>query len=221
MQFNYLNYNNFFFNNVNACFYFKLKNLKTIWLFNCFEGCQHYLVKKKIKISQISKIIITEMTIYNISGLPGLLSSLSLSNKKKALHIYGPPHLDKYLELTKKYSQTNFRYNLYFHRLNTNFIIQNHLCQIYCIRKYLKFEFIIRIPENKGKFKLQHAAQWEIEIGPLYGKLKQGYNFILPDGTKIDSKNFTEKNKNGIQLLLLTNRYLYRTNFINNYKLSK
>nr|YP_010197910.1 ribonuclease Z [Gracilaria multipartita]UAD86326.1 ribonuclease Z [Gracilaria multipartita] len=198
-----LNHNDFFFKHIKACFYCKFKNLRTIWLFNCCDGCQHYLMKQKIKISQVSKIIITEMTIYNISGLPGLLSSLSLSNKKSAVHIYGPKDLAKYLELIKKYSKTNFRYNLYFHKLKTNYIIKDHQYQIYCLKRSMHFDFIITIPRNKGKFKLHQAKQWQIEIGPMYGKLKKGYDFILPDGTPINSKNFTHRQKKDNQISFL------------------
>nr|YP_009244544.1 hypothetical protein Gchil_136 [Agarophyton chilense]AMK96786.1 hypothetical protein Gchil_136 [Agarophyton chilense]ASP44681.1 hypothetical protein [Agarophyton chilense]UAD84284.1 ribonuclease Z [Agarophyton chilense] len=205
-----LNRNDFFLQNVNACFYCKLKNLKKIWLFNCCEGCQHYLMKQKIKINQVSKIIITEMKIYNISGLPGLLASLSLSNKKNAIHIYGPANLAQYLELTKKYSQTNFRYNLYFHQLKTNYIIEDNQYYIYCLKKLLYFEFIIKIPEFKGKFKLHHAQQWQIELGPLYGKLKTGYDFILPDGTTINSESFTQQQKRENQISFLLSQYLSR-----------
>nr|UAD85101.1 ribonuclease Z [Crassiphycus crassissimus] len=202
-----LNSNDLLLENTKACLYCKLKNLKTIWLFNCCEGCQHYLMKQKIKISQVSKIIITEMTICNISGLPGLLSSLSLSNKKNAVHIYGPTNLAKYLELTKKYSKTNFRYNLYFHQLKTNYIIQDDQYQIYCLKKLACFEFIITIPDNKGRFKLKYAKQWNIEIGPLYGKIKKGHNFILPDGISINSNHFVERQeqKNQVSFSLSNN----------------
>nr|YP_009732217.1 hypothetical protein [Gracilaria spinulosa]QHS70714.1 hypothetical protein [Gracilaria spinulosa] len=195
----YLNHNDFFFKHIKTCFYCKFKNLKTIWLFNCCNGCQHYLMKQKIKINQVSKIFITEMTIYNISGLPGLLSSLSLSNKKNAVHIYGPTDLAKYLELIKQYSKTNFRYNLYFHKLKTNYVIKEHEYQIYCLKRSINFEFIITIPKNKGKFKLDQARQWKIETGPMYGKLKKGYDFILPDGTTMNGQDFTHKQKKNNQ----------------------
>nr|YP_009019535.1 hypothetical protein [Gracilaria salicornia]AHH24503.1 hypothetical protein [Gracilaria salicornia]UAD87521.1 ribonuclease Z [Gracilaria salicornia] len=214
----HLNRNDFFLKNTRTCFYCKLKNLKTIWLFNCGEGCQQYLMKQKIKISQVSKIIITELTICNISGLPGLLSSLSLSNKKSAVHLYGPTDLAKYLELAKKYSKTNFRYNLYFHPLKTNFIIKDHQYQIYCLKKFIYFEFIITIPKNKGKFQLNHAKQWQIEVGPLYGKLKQGYDFVLPDGTTVNSKNFTEKDKKVNQISLLFSQEILATRQIRYWK---
>uniref|UniRef100_A0AAU7YRG2 Ribonuclease Z n=1 Tax=Gracilaria hainanensis TaxID=2871843 RepID=A0AAU7YRG2_9FLOR len=213
-----LNRNDLFLKNTKTCFYCKFKNLKTIWLFNCCEGCQHYLMKQKIKISQVSKIIITEMNIYNISGLPGLLSSLSLSNKKNAVHLYGPKDLAKYLELTKKYSKTNFRYNLYFHPLKTNYIIKDHQYQIYCLKKFIHFEFIMTVPKNKGKFQLNNAKQWQIKIGPLYGKLKKGYDFILPDGMPINSKNFTKKEKKENQISLLFSQDLSQTRQIRYWK---
>nr|YP_010198317.1 ribonuclease Z [Gracilaria pachydermatica]UAD86733.1 ribonuclease Z [Gracilaria pachydermatica] len=209
-----LNHNDFFLKHIKACFYCKLKNLKTIWLFNCCGGCQHYLMKQKIKISQVSKIIITEMTTCNISGLPGLLSSLSLSNKTSAIHVYGPTSLAKYLELIKKYSKTNFRYNLYFHTLKTNYIIKDHLYQIYCLKRSVGFEFIITIATNKGKFKLHQAKQWRIEMGPMYGKIKKGYDFILPDGTLINSKDFIEKQKKDNQMSFLLSHDLSHTQHI-------
>nr|YP_009510759.1 ribonuclease Z [Gracilaria gracilis]AXI96432.1 ribonuclease Z [Gracilaria gracilis] len=214
------NRNDFFLKNRPFCFYCKLQHLKTIWLFNCCEGCQHYLMKQKMKISQVSKIIITEMTIGNISGLPGLLSSLSLSNKKNAVHIYGPANLAKYLELTKKYSKTNFRYNLYFHTLKTNYIVKDHEYQIYCLKKSKHSEFIITISNNKGKFQLNHAKQWEIEIGPLYGKLKKGYDFILPDGITINSQDFTQQHKKENKIPFLLSQDLSKTHQIRYWKTS-
>nr|YP_009511168.1 ribonuclease Z [Gracilariopsis longissima]AXI97045.1 ribonuclease Z [Gracilariopsis longissima]UAD88961.1 ribonuclease Z [Gracilariopsis longissima] len=204
----HLNSNDLLVKNTNICFYWQLKHLKKIWLFNCFEGCQHYLAKKHIKISQVSIIIITEMNIYNVSGLPGLLSSLSLTNKQDALHIYGPDNLAKYVELTKKYSQTHFRYNLYFHKLKTGCIIQNNKYQIYCFKKMFQFEFIINIGEKNGKFKLDKAQKLKIKIGPLYGQLKRGSNFILPDGTLINSKNLRTTNYSGNQISFLLRNYM-------------
>nr|UAD88756.1 ribonuclease Z [Gracilariopsis chorda] len=203
-----LNSNDLFVQNINTCFYWQLKHLKKIWLFNCFEGCQHYLAKKHIKISQLSVIIITEMNIYNISGLPGLLSTLSLTNKQDALHVYGPDNLAKYIELTKRYSQTHFRYNLYFHKLKTGCIIQNNKYQIYCFQKMFQFEFIINIGEKNGKFELDKAQKLKIRIGPLYGQLKRGSNFILPDGILINSKNLITTNNSGNQILFFSRKHI-------------
>nr|YP_009295870.1 hypothetical protein Schim_124 [Schimmelmannia schousboei]AOM64805.1 hypothetical protein Schim_124 [Schimmelmannia schousboei] len=188
-------------------FAIKLNYLKEIWIFNCNEGCQHYLIEKQIKINQISKIILTELTINHISGLLGLLSSLSLINRKKPLHIYSPCKLDNYLHLGKKYSHTNFCYRLYFHILHTNLTINHSNYQLYVFSKYWQFDFIIITTEQYGQFKLNIAKKFHLKEGPLYGKLKKGFSFILPDGFILEGINFTNKNHAGYKISYISNKY--------------
>nr|YP_009511575.1 ribonuclease Z [Melanthalia intermedia]AXI97452.1 ribonuclease Z [Melanthalia intermedia] len=195
--------------------YCKLTKLKKIWLFNCSEGCQHYLAKKQIRINQISKIIIAEMNTRNTAGLVGLLSSLSLINKQSALHVYGPTGLEKYLELAKKYSQTSFRYNLYFHALKVGYIIENNNYQVFCFKKFEKkpkFEFILKIKEKSGKFKPRRAENLKIQAGPLYGKFKKGLKVILPDGITINGNRFNTESQHGkkISLIMVADEYVTR-----------
>lgn len=195
------------------CFALNLKYLKEIWIFNCIQGCQHQFGNKQIKINLISKIIITDLYINNISGLLGLLSSLSLINRKKALHIYSYKGINKYLKLGIKYSQTNFRYNLYFHILKTGLIINHHFYQVYAFTNKLKFEFLIISKEKFGKFKLNKAQYFNIIEGPLYGKLKKRDSLILPDGVILNGQYFTEKNKSGSKMLNINNKYHQRNSF--------
>lgn len=191
----------------NTSFLLHLNQLREIWLFNCSQGCQHYFGQKKIKINQISKIVITSLSIDNISGLLGLLSSLSLIDRKKALHIYSPKGLDKYIELGKKYSQTNFRYNLYLHTLVTGLIINHRLYQVYALNDTISFNFFIISQEKFGKFQCFKAQQFNLAEGPLYGKLKQGSDLLLPDGFIMHTENFTYPNNSGKQVSFIHNRY--------------
>nr|YP_009773970.1 conserved hypothetical plastid protein [Caulacanthus okamurae]QIZ74587.1 conserved hypothetical plastid protein [Caulacanthus okamurae] len=186
------------------------KDLKEIWLFNCCQGCQQMMEKKTIKMSQISKIIITELNIENISGLLGLLSSLSLINRKKVLNIYGIKGLEKYLDFGKKYSQTKFRYNLYFHIFRTGFIAKNKNCYMYSVLNNIRFEFLLFSKEQYGKFYLNYAKKFNLVKGPLYGKLKKGYRLLLPDGFILDGNEFTDKNKTGYKKSLIICRYCAR-----------
>lgn len=184
-----------------------LCNSKEIWLLNCSEGCQHLLRKKNIKISYISKIIITNLSIENISGLLGLLSSLSLINRQKKLSIYSPQGLNKYLNLGKKYSQTNFRYNIYFHTLKTGLIIDHSRYQVYTLKNKSQFDLLIIQHEKFGKFQLLKAKKFYLLEGPLYGKLKKGSDLLLPDGLILYSSTFTNKNTSGIKTSIISNKY--------------
>nr|QVY57944.1 hypothetical protein [Betaphycus gelatinus] len=192
---------------INISCIISFKYLKEIWLFNCCQGCQHIIERQHLKISQISKIILTDLNIINISGLLGLLSSLSLINRKKVLHIYATRQIRQYLELGKKYSQTNFRYHLYIHTINTGLIIKKSHHHIYAFSDKSQFDFVLISREKYGKFKLNKAHKLNIIKGPLYGRLKNGYSFLMPDGITLDGNNFTNNNEVGSKISLLAHRY--------------
>lgn len=194
---------------INYSLYFalNLENSKEIWLFNCHQGCQHELQRNKIKINHISKIIITSLSIENISGLLGLLSSLSLTNRNRKLDIYSPQGLQYYLKLGQKYSQTNFRYNVYLHILTTGLIINQHLHQAYAFSCQINSEFLIISQEKFGKFRLIKARRFYLIEGPLYGKLKKGHDLLLPDGLILNSDIFTYSNIPGIKVYFMSHTY--------------
>nr|QJF58299.1 hypothetical protein [Corallina officinalis]QJF58498.1 hypothetical protein [Corallina officinalis]QJF58697.1 hypothetical protein [Corallina officinalis]QJF58896.1 hypothetical protein [Corallina officinalis] len=191
-----------------SSFLIKLDQLGQIWLFNCSEGCQHTLAKKKVKISQITKIIITELSIQNISGLLGLLSSLSLNTQINKIDIYGPKGLDHYLFLGRKYSQTNFRYKLSIHVISTGLIASSDFFKLYASINQVYspcFDYYVIIQETPGRFNLIEATRYKIPLGPLYGQLKKGSDFILPDGYTVYGYNFIQSYNLGIKIAFLCN----------------
>nr|QCI07177.1 ribonuclease Z [Hypnea pannosa] len=163
--------------------------------------------KKKLKINQISNIILTEKNIDNISGLLGLLSSLNLINRKKKLNIYVSKGIEKYIILGKKYAKTNFRYCIYLYILQTGLIIKNQDYQIYAFNHKLNFEFLLTAKNKYAQFKLNKAQKFQFPVGPIYGKLKNGCSFLLPDGIIIEGYKFTKYNKQGIKKSILTSKY--------------
>nr|YP_010902991.1 ribonuclease Z [Hypnea pseudomusciformis]WCH55045.1 ribonuclease Z [Hypnea pseudomusciformis]WCH55444.1 ribonuclease Z [Hypnea pseudomusciformis]WCH56638.1 ribonuclease Z [Hypnea pseudomusciformis] len=174
--------------------------------------------KKKLKINQISNIIITEKNIDNISGLLGLLSSLSLINRKKKLNIYVSKGIEKYIILGKKYAKTNFRYCIYLHILKTGLIIKNQEYQIYTFNNQFIFEFLLTAKNKYGQFKLNKAQKFQFPVGPIYGKLKNGYSFLLPDGIIIEGYKFTNFHNSGVKNSILINKYHTRNSIEMSYK---
>ncbi len=209
MEFINLKYNNCLISYVATSFIIKLIYLKDIWLFNCCDGCQHLIIQEDIKVNQISKIIITDLHTDSVSGLLGLLSSLNLSGRNKPLHLYGPLGLESYIDLGKKYSHTNFCYTIYIHIIKKGLFIDHINYRIYAILKDDYFEFLIVSHEKYGKFSLSKAKKFQIISGPLYGQLKKGFNFILPDGFIVNGINFTNHKLMGIKLVLCI--YSYHT----------
>lgn len=193
---------------LDSSFVIKIENLKQIWLFNCCEGCQHILAKKKLKIGQIAKIIITKLTVRNVSGLLGLLSSLSLNTKISRLDIYGPQGLIQYIVSGCKYSQTSFHYAISVYSIKTGPVIVNNFCQLYAFSEKfpnLCFQYIIITSERAGRFSVCKAMDNRIPSGPLYNKLKLGGIFILPDGSVISGTKFIKNYYLGHKISLVFN----------------
>lgn len=193
-------------------FVVQLIGLKDLYLFNCCEGCQYFFANHRYKINNISKIILTNMQVNNLSGLIGLLSSLNLIGRIKSLHIYGPKDLVYYLKLNKKYSHTNFNYLIYIHILTTGLIINNYKHRIYAFINNYKYNFLIIENEKVGTFLLNKAKKNGLVPNSLYSKLKIGLNFKLPDGYLLDGNNFTLTNLSGSQISFLWDIYFRRVN---------
>jgi ribonuclease Z len=67
-----------------------LKRGSEVILFDCGEGTQRQLMKSTVSFMQVSKIFITHFHGDHFLGLPGLLQSMSLNDRKEELEIYGP-----------------------------------------------------------------------------------------------------------------------------------
>lgn len=199
-----------------SSFLIKLKQLGHIWIFNCFEGCQHLLATKNIKVSQIKKIIVTNNNIDNLGGLLGLLSTISLNTNINRIDIYGPEGLDKYVLLGRKYSYTSFRYKLYFHTISSSIRINDLDLSIYAFTNdfsYSDLDYVFIFAENSASFNLNHAIDFNVPFGPLFGFLKSGKNLILPDGFILYSHCFISGYYLGMKLAIINrsiNKYSCR-----------
>ena len=171
----------------------KLSQLSQVCLLNCLEGCQHSLARKNIKIAHIKRIIITGFSLDNINGLLGLLSTISLSTAMHRIDIYGPKSLSQYIVWARKYSMTNFRYKLYLYGFKEGLAVDYlsmDSCGFFYSGSSQYSGFSLMHTEYPGVFNSANAQKHGIAFGPLYGSLKEGRNFILPDGLIVYGQDF-------------------------------
>nr|YP_010873088.1 Ribonuclease Z [Nemalion vermiculare]WGV34376.1 Ribonuclease Z [Nemalion vermiculare] len=201
--------------NPNLNFLIRCHQTGQVWLFNCGEGCQNIIQQKKIKVSQINNIVITNLKIENLAGIMGLLASLSLTNNiyEKSLNMYGPPGLLHYLQFARKYSHTAFKYSLIIHIIEISSILKKFPYFFYFVHSSKWKHNLIPIfleSEKNGRFQSNKALLYGIESGPIYGCLKRHKKYLLPDGSIISGKYFTCSYAIGIKILYLRNTYGFR-----------
>ncbi|NJN26371.1 MAG: ribonuclease Z [Cyclobacteriaceae bacterium] len=83
-------------------------------LIDCGEGTQIQLARQNIKTGRIKTILISHLHGDHYFGLIGLISTMHLFNRKNPLNIFGPPPLQKILELQLEASETRLSFPLHF-----------------------------------------------------------------------------------------------------------
>nr|NP_053818.1 hypothetical protein PopuCp023 [Porphyra purpurea]P51208.1 RecName: Full=Uncharacterized protein ycf56; AltName: Full=ORF263 [Porphyra purpurea]AAC08094.1 ORF263 [Porphyra purpurea] len=202
----------------------KLDQTSEIWLFNCIENTQHIFLKSQLKLSQITKIFISGTSFKYAAGLPGLLSSLTLSGKINTVSIYGPNSLKAYLQACTKYSQTNFSFSVNFHAVSYGKLVSGQSYTVICLplsSNKLLYGFTILKKQQQGVFNLKKAITLNISQGPIYGELKGKHNFLSPDGYYLHGEDFSSSttlgNKISIPVVLKYSRIISEMHWLSSY----
>jgi len=85
-----------------------------LYLVDCGEGTQQQMLRFDIKASRIDHIFISHLHGDHYLGLVGLLSSMHLNGRVKALKLFGPAELKEIIDLQLKYSDTTLQYPIDF-----------------------------------------------------------------------------------------------------------
>jgi len=120
-----------------------------LFLIDCGEGTQMQLHRYGIKSNKIAHIFISHLHGDHYLGLVGLLSSMNLHGRKSDLHLYGPAPLIDILNIQFKYSDTQLRYNLFFHATNPE--VETVLLQS-AMLKVSSFPLLHRVPTTGFRF---------------------------------------------------------------------
>jgi ribonuclease Z len=97
-----------------------LNVLERFFLIDCGEGTQIQLKRFKIKQTRINHIFISHLHGDHYLGIFGLISSMSLLNRKSPLNIYGPFKLKKLIDAFVDTMEYNLGYDIIFHPLHYN-----------------------------------------------------------------------------------------------------
>lgn len=89
------------------------------FLIDCGEGTQSRLRERKISFDKITDVFISHLHGDHYLGLPGLLCTMQLLGRKKALNIYCPDDLIQLLKFQFKVSKTVITYPLFFHAIES------------------------------------------------------------------------------------------------------
>lgn len=166
-------------------------------LIDCGEGTQIQLKKYKLPAARIDYILISHLHGDHIFGLPGLLTSLSLLQRKKELTLLAPEGLKQILDTIFKYAEAKITYPLKFiftQHAHTELLLETEKFKIYTIplkHRIPTTGFVIQEQLRDKKIIKEKITQYKIPIHQ-FNRLKKGYDAEDESGHIIKNELVTE-----------------------------
>ncbi len=166
------------------------------FLIDCGEGTQSALRKNKIGFKKIDNIFISHLHGDHFFGLIGLLSTLSLLDRKKELHVYSPKGLKEAILIQFKISKVYLSYFIHFHEISTDepvVILDDKKLTVKAFPLNHRIEaygFLFEEKLKERKLNLDAVKEFGIEVCD-YRNIKLGKDYINDNGDVIKNEDLT------------------------------
>lgn len=165
-------------------------------LIDCGEGTQMQIRRFGIKFQRIEHVLISHLHGDHYFGLVGLLSSMHLMGRKRAIQIYGPKGLKEIVELQLNYDGARLAFELCFHETRPEgeqILFEDEKMSIHSFplaHRVPTTGFLIREKAREYHLLVEAAQRDQVPIA-FYHRLKKGEDIALEDGSVLPFKKYT------------------------------
>ena len=153
-------------------------------LLDCGEGTQWQLARASLRpTSKLDAVFITHLHGDHLTGLPGLLGTMTLESRPAPLDLFGPVGLREYLEQMRRLGLVRPHYELRIHEVEgPGLLHEGDGYRVYADdlnHRVRAFGYRLEEHDRPGRFDATRAEALGVP-GPLRGKLLRGEAVTLP-----------------------------------------
>ena len=166
------------------------------FLIDCGEGCQIRMTDFGIPRHKTNQIFISHLHGDHVFGLPGLLFSYSLNDRKEPLHLFSPPGLEEMVSAQLKPSGGALSFPLYYHVLDTSarqLVFDHDALTVHSFplkHRIPTVGFVFKEKLRPRNIRPEKIEKFQIPI-PQIRAIKAGEDLTLPNGKTIPNCELT------------------------------
>ena len=155
-------------------------------MFDCGENVQRQMMQSKVSFHRKMKVFITHLHGDHVLGLPGLLQTMTLMDRKKPVQVFGPVGLKDFLVCIKESLDFDLTFPVKIIEISQEGVVceeeeysvvaakSNHAVESYA------YAFVEK--PRPGKFYPKKALALGVAAGELWSRLQGGKEITLSDG---------------------------------------
>jgi ribonuclease Z len=144
---------------------------------DCGEGVQRQVLAHSIGLGKDMTILITHLHGDHVTGLLGLLQTMSLAQRRKSLKIVGPSRLLRWLEVTSELLHMGLTFPIEFSTAKPGVVLRTSEFRIRVARAVHSveaFSFLLEEKSRPGVFHPERAKTAGVPEGKLWSALQRG-----------------------------------------------
>lgn len=176
-------------------------------LFDCGEGAQTQIMRKGLGFGRLTKIFVTHIHGDHISGLMGLIMTMSLLERTEPLDLYGPPEIGAYFKSLERDINLRSRFKLNIHEVTTGVFLREEEYHIEAVKiphSAPCFGYALQEKVRPGRFNIERAKELGVPEGPMFGKLQKGESVTVADGRVVSPADVLGPPRPGRRVVCLT-----------------
>jgi ribonuclease Z len=166
---------------------------------DCGEGVQRQVLAMGIGLGKDMTILVTHLHGDHVTGLLGLLQTMSLAQRRKPLDIVGPPKLLRWLKVTSDILHIGLTFPIRFTQAKPGVLLRTEGFRVKAakaLHSVEAFAYILEERTRPGIFYPEKARQLDVPEGKLWSRLQKGRQ-VEVDGRKIDPSAVTGPPRKG------------------------
>ena len=162
---------------------------KELWMFDCGENTQRQMMQAKVSFHKKLKVLLTHLHGDHVLGLPGVLQTMALMDRKESVAVFGPPGIKDFLVCTKETLNFGLTFPVEINEIQGEGIIideENYtLTAVKSNHAVNSYAYALVEKPRPGKFYPKKVQALNVAKGELWSKLQTGEEITLANGSVV------------------------------------